>query len=309
MTIGTIVFIIIIIILILIILGILFYAFSQYTLLKKVLDMLLNFTGLCTKDISEDDYTSRTQNIEYPNQTALNATNYNVDLIKFLLQLSMLVAIDKDIEATNLNIVKYEKYVFNGINIIHSIIDSNNYMWLLFRGTTDLSEVGQEFQLDQVNYHGLLCHHGFTNLVQIDGADTKILADIQSNNITKVFAMGHSMGAANLSIFTQQLIPSGVNFYCVCVATPPTCNYGILDTEIPNNSYFLEIYNKVDNVPQIIPALLNINNVSYTYSHRSLPLLLNTQDKNNMERKELYFDFKCPQANHVLPTYYDALGY
>ncbi|AAC97828.1 ORF MSV048 putative lipase, similar to Rhizopus niveus lipase GB:D12680 [Melanoplus sanguinipes entomopoxvirus] len=238
--------------------------------------IILNIKRTIYETLSRDVNIEYSEELIYPSN--FNIDNFNIEIYKYLINL--LINFNKEISN--------ESYIMNG-NIYYlyfgnkkigkMILDNNNYLWFVIRGTLTYNEFEYDLKISQVNINETIkCHQGFYEIYSNIKSD---MIDIISYiSPKKIFCLGHSLGGGILTIASYDLFKLfNKNNICIfIVGTPRVCNENL--SNYVNEFKFFNIQNISDIYVNIIPAILPFyHNVSYD---KSGEIILFNHNTNNV---------------------------
>lgn len=195
------------------------------------------------------------------------------------------------------NMINLKTLYYNG-NIIGFVgQDSENTIWIVFRGTSTSQEWKQDFKFSQEIFtenHATqkvfskqLCHKGFVEIY--DSLKTDIMSVIPEKQ-TNIIITGHSLGAGLATLTTLDL-DNIHSTHTYVFGSPRTCDF--LEPKNP----FYRINNTTDPIPDMpLSVMWNIRDKTnvFFYQHGGTNVEF-TQNRFSLEN------------NHLLPVYIHAI--
>ena len=192
---------------------------------------------------------------------------------------------------------------YNNVNIVRiGIVNSKNYIVLLFAGTSTIEQLKEESNLKQTIFsNDVKCAQGFSNIFK--NIEEEIIQGIEliknGQDINKILGIGYSMGGALISLFYEKYNTLDIlnQFYFITIGAPRSCNFKPQDYVPTEKKIFEDYVNYYDLVPHIVFPLLSLTEeVTDTYSRISPDNIV-------------YYDFNCGNSNHNLYTYLLGFGF
>ncbi|BAO49543.1 triacylglycerol lipase [Alphaentomopoxvirus acuprea] len=247
----------------------------------------------CIYDIlNENIYIAINEDIIYPKQFDIDT--FNTDIFKYLIKLlidfnSEIMYSCEAISYENINKIFYISY--NKKPLVKILVDNNNYVWIVIRGTLTYNEFEQDLRISQYELHdNIKCHYGFTDIYY--NIRKELLYILKYINPKYIFGLGHSLGGGILSIASLDLFSAYQNIILYVTGTPRICNRKFNDIISKYNLYKIEnlsdIY--INAIPPILPFY---NNLSYSKIG-----------------KVIYFDDNRDNIiiNHKIEIYYENIS-
>ncbi|CCU55513.1 lipase [Adoxophyes honmai entomopoxvirus 'L'] len=203
-------------------------------------------------------------NINYPKN--VNTNNFNSEILKYLIK----ILIEFNEENSNNNIIYSDIYYkiyyiyYNKKKLMKLILDKNNNLWIVTRGTLTYNEFEHDLRISQIKIHNsfMKCHKGFSEIYK---EIQKSLFDLLDTlNPNKILCLGHSLGGGILTIAAYDIfnLLKDKDIVIYTTGTPRICN-----KEFNNNCKDYNIY-KIENLSDayinaIPPVLPFYDNISY----------------------------------------------
>lgn len=169
------------------------------------------------------------------------------------------------------------------------LLDSNNNVWIVYRGTSDIKEWQDDFTYNQSGLPGKKTvyqidvdflsskksvkdtpaprvHAGFINIYK--QFREKLLDVLKTTNHKNIIVTGHSLGAAMTAITTVDLYNQGYNPVSYKFASPRVGDKAFCD--LTDKSTLYHIYNTCDIIPTLpfsVSPNLSITDKPYFYQH------------------------------------------
>ena len=198
----------------------------------------------------------------------------------------------------------------NGFNIIERVtysnnkssdfglimIDKNQRLWIIFRGTQTYNDILNDIQYSQVPYKGNNnVHKGFYKLFK--SLSEQIFKTIDLCNPTQIIITGHSLGAAIATLTAIEVHAQypHIQLKGVGFASPRVGDRGFVKSF--NNIDSIEwtsIINIEDIVPQLPRAIINTSSGVEMYQHVGKIRIFSTNNGSIL-------------LNHLIPTYRASL--
>ncbi|CCU56342.1 lipase [Mythimna separata entomopoxvirus 'L'] len=231
------------------------------------------------------------EKINYP--LNLYTDKFNPDILKYLIK----ILLDFNTENKNNNTLIYSDiydkiyYIYyNKKRIIKIILDKNNNLWLVVRGTLTYNEFEHDLRISQSNLGicGIKCHKGFSEIYsKIQKELFELLNKINPN---KILCLGHSLGGGVLTIASHDLftIFKKCDIIIYTTGTPRICNKIFYDVSKNLNIYKIENLSDVY-INAIPPVLPFYDNISYYKIGKILYFDDNRENIIINHKLELYF--------------------
>jgi hypothetical protein len=247
-----------------------------------------------------------------------NEKVYNIDVAKYCADLILRISNTANKISPEIYIPKGQTFLKNLINIKDTSTfgvmykDSNNIVWISFRGTINTEEMIQDLNYTQnsldnyqnsnvqrsLNLKGIALqpqiHEGFLDVYNnIKNDMFKVLDGI---NPSQIIVSGHSLGAGVATIAGVDLVNKGYNTVVYNFASPRVGD-SLLKDFVEKNLTLFRFVNNSDIIPSLPPSVSpNFNDVKkpYFYIHCGKPFYM-TQN------------WKSINNNHTLGVYIDGL--